>query len=59
MKNAYYPQEFNEDGDRKYEFAILELEEDLAEYGYFGIDSSENNFQYDEDYLTLAGYPGV
>ena len=28
-------------------------------YGYFGMDSSENNFQYDKEDLTLAGYPGV
>ena len=44
MKNAYYPKEFNNDSDRKYDFAILELEDNLAEYGYLGIDSSEDNF---------------
>ena len=61
VKRAHYTDEYvlwSEKASKRYDFAILELEEDLSkEYGYFGIDSSAENIVPQKQTLVLAGYP--
>ena len=45
------------DEHNKFDFAILELAEDLSEYGSFSIDSSPDNYEPGRETLILAGYP--
>ena len=61
VKKAYYLEDYvntKQDEHYKYDFAILELAEDLSDHGYFGVDSSENNYEpAKKQKLILAGYP--
>ena len=62
VKNRYYPEEYRTTHDKsestKFDFGILELENDLEEeYGYLGIDMSEDNAE-DVESMKICGYPG-
>ena len=59
-KRAHYPEDYAEtskDKHNRYDFAVLELAEDLSHYGCFGVDSSPNNYRREKQKLILAGYP--
>ena len=45
-KKIYFPEEYKHREDGKYDYGIIELEEDLEEsYGYLGIDTRDNNIE--------------
>ena len=60
VKKAHYLDEFVEANINEHsvhDFAILELESELPNYGYFGVDSSSGNVDSKKQKLFLAGYP--
>ena len=61
VRKVHYLEDYaktkNKNHHKKYDFAILELAEDLSDHGCFGVDCSANNYQPDKQKLILAGYP--
>ena len=60
-RKAHYLEDYakakNKSQLKKYDFAILELAEDLSDHGRFGVDFSASNYQSEKQKLILAGYP--
>ena len=61
MKSYFFHEKYKtatvEIESSKYDIGLLELEKDLLEeYGYLGIDSSEENIKKGEE-VEICGYP--
>ena len=60
IKKFHYPKEYANLKDKasEYDFAVMELEEDLSKiYGFLGIDTRTINIGRTEE-IELCGYPG-